>query len=65
MNVEIWPDKTSQPIVLEAKNTYKKGGMYCVYAVDGRVHKYPLVSLFRVIEDYGYHGGSQKEEERC
>ena len=57
MKVEIWMDETSQPIVLEAKNTYTKGPLYCVYTKDGNVHKFPVERLFRVVEDYGAHGG--------
>ena len=37
------------------ENTYTKGPMYCVMFTieEERVtHKYPLVSLFRVTEDY-------------
>lgn len=55
MRVEIQRNETSQPIVYEVENAYTKGPMYCVFFVkDGiRVtHKFPLCSLFRVIEDY-------------
>lgn len=56
MKVEIQRNETSQPIVYEsAINAYTKGPMYCVlFEKDGRrtTHKYPLLSLFRVIEDY-------------
>ncbi len=57
MKIEIQRNETSMPIVYEnALNAYTKGPMYCVlFEKDGerKTHKYPLVSLFRVIEDYG------------
>lgn len=56
MKVEVQRNETSQPIVYEdIENAYTKGPMYCVMLVkDGKrmTHKYPLVSIFRVIEDY-------------
>ena len=55
--VEVWLDETSEPIVHVAKSTYTKGPMFCVYCEDGKVHKYPVQRLFRVVEDYGTHGG--------
>jgi len=55
MNIEIQRNETSQPLVYEALNAYTKGPMYCVlFEKDGKriTHKFPLCSLFRVIEDY-------------
>lgn len=56
MRVEIQRNETSQPIVYEAAlNAYTKGPMYCVlFERDGKriTHKFPLCSIFRVIEDY-------------
>tara|TARA_R110000851_G_scaffold116912_4_gene243417 strand:- start:1131 stop:1316 length:186 start_codon:yes stop_codon:yes gene_type:complete len=56
MRIEIQRNETSQPIVYEiVENAYTKGPMYCVmFLKDGMrmTHKYPLISLFRVIEDY-------------
>ena len=56
MKIEIQRNETSYPIVYEdIENAYTKGNMYCVMFVkDGKrkTHKYPLCSLFRVIEDY-------------
>ena len=56
MRVEIHRNETSQPISYEALNAYTKGNMYCVLAEEGDgswvVHKYPLCSLFRVVEEY-------------
>jgi hypothetical protein len=56
VRIEIQRNETSCPIVYEnAANAYTKGQMYCVlFEMDGKriTHKYPLCSLFRVIEDY-------------
>lgn len=56
MRIEIQRNETSEPIIYEnVINAYTKGPMYCVlFLKDGerKTHKYPLVSLFRVIEDY-------------
>ncbi len=56
LNIEIQRNETSRPIVYEgAINAFTKGGMYVVLFDRGgeRVsHKYPLCSLFRVIESY-------------
>jgi len=56
MRIEIQRNETSEPIVYEsAINAYTKGPMYCVlFEKDGvrKTHKFPLISLFRVIEDY-------------
>lgn len=53
INVEVWLDETSQPLCYEAKNTYTKGLLYCVYCIDGNVVKFPIDHIFRVVEDYG------------
>lgn len=43
----------SQPIeYADVKNAYTKDGMYCLYLTTGVVHKFPLVGIFRVTEDY-------------
>lgn len=56
MNIKIQRNETSQELPYEnVINAYTKGNMYCVlFEKDGKrvVHKYPLSSLFRVIEDY-------------
>jgi len=56
MKIEIQRNETSFPIVYEdVINAYTKGPMYCVmFEKNGKrvTHKYPLASLFRVIEDY-------------
>jgi hypothetical protein len=56
MNIEIQRNETSQPILYhDVINAYTKGPMYCIlFEKDGKriTHKFPLCSLFRVIEDY-------------
>ena len=56
MKIKIQRNETSYPIVYEnVLNAYTKGPMYCIlFEKDGErlTHKYPLVSLFRVIESY-------------
>jgi hypothetical protein len=55
IHIEIQRNETSHPLVYEALNAYTKGPMYCVLIEKGgkRVtHKFPICSLFRVIEDY-------------
>ena len=57
MKIEIQRLGTSKPIVYEdVENAYTKEALYCVLMQDkeGRrvTHKYPLCSLFRIIEDY-------------
>jgi hypothetical protein len=52
MDVKIDFMETSTPLEFpEALNTYTKGPMFCVYA-DGRVHKFPVAHIFRVVETY-------------
>lgn len=47
----------SQPIKYEAViNTYQKGDLFCLYMVGERVAKFPIADIFRIEEDYGYHG---------
>ena len=56
MRIEIQRNETSQPIIYDdALNAYTKGPVYCVmFMKEGKrmTHKYPLVTIFRVIEDY-------------
>lgn len=53
--IEIQRNETSYPIIYkDVENAYTKGNMYCIMFVkDGKrlTHKYPLCSLFRVVED--------------
>jgi len=59
--VEVWLDETSEPIIHIAHNTYTKGYLYCVYAGDDKVYKYPVQHIFRIVEDYGTHGGKHED----
>ena len=56
MKIQIQRNETSQPLVYDGVlNAYTKGLMYCVLIEKDGVrvtHKFPLCSLFRVIEDY-------------
>ena len=56
MKIEIQRNETSQPLEYnDVINAYTKGPMYCVmFEKEGKrvTHKFPLISLFRVIEDY-------------
>ncbi len=56
-SIEIQRNETSHPIEYkDVINSYTKGPMYCVlFEKDGQrlTHKYPLCSIFRVIESYG------------
>lgn len=52
MILEIHLLSQSQPIVYTGvKNAYTKDGLYCVY-IEDKVHKYPLVNIFRITESY-------------
>jgi hypothetical protein len=54
MKVIVHLENQSQAIEYDnAKNTYQKGDLFCVYLETGIVHKYPIAKIFRVIEDYG------------
>lgn len=55
MKIEVHRNETSQALTYEAENAYTKGAMYCILIIkDGKsvVHKFPLCSLFRVVEEY-------------
>jgi hypothetical protein len=56
MKIKIQRNETSYPIEYkDVENAYTKGNMYCVMFIKDNkrvTHKYPLCSLFRVVEDY-------------
>jgi hypothetical protein len=56
LRVSIHRNEASQPIeYADAISAYTKGPMYCVLVIDAGVkvvYKYPLCSLFRVVENY-------------
>jgi hypothetical protein len=57
MKVEVQLYQSSNAIPYDnAINCYTKGPMYCIlFERDGErvTHKYPVVNIFRIIEDYG------------
>ncbi len=57
MEIQIHRNETSKPILYnDAINAYTKGQLYCVmlmYKGQLETHKYPLCSIFRIIESYG------------
>ena len=50
MKVNVWFDKTSQPILHDAITTYQKGDLFCVRLVSGVTVKYPINHIFRIEE---------------
>ena len=50
--IEVHLLSQSRPIErsTSVKNTYTKEGMYCIMFLDGKVEKYPLCNIFRVVE---------------
>jgi hypothetical protein len=57
MKIEIQREESSNPIVYDnVINAYTKGKLYCVLFVNTAgqrvTHKFPICSLFRIIEDY-------------
>ena len=57
ITVTVQLKESSQPIVYEnAINTYQKGSFFVIY-VEGEIsYKHPIETIWRVKEDYGYHG---------
>ena len=57
MKVILWLKESSEPLEYECvKNTYTKGDLFCVYLDNEKVHKFPINTIFRIVEDYGHHG---------
>lgn len=57
INVTVHLKEQSQPLEYkEAINTYEKGSFFCVYCQGEKVYKHPIRDIWRVKEDYGYHG---------
>jgi hypothetical protein len=47
----------SQPIEYkDVVNTFQKGSLYCLYLSTEVSVKFPIADIFRIEEDYGYHG---------
>jgi len=53
MKVLVFLRETSQPVEYDnVINTYQKGDFFCIYFDKNKVHKYPVISIWRVEEDY-------------
>ena len=51
MTIEIWNQQSNVPVVRKnVRSTYTKGPLFCVMMEDGKVEKYPVMHLFRVVE---------------
>ena len=51
MRVDVHLLHQSQPVHFdEVRNTYQKGDFFCVMSQTGRVAKFPLLHVFRVLE---------------
>jgi len=37
-------------------NTYQKGSFYVLYTADEKSFKHPIETIWRIKEEYGYHG---------
>lgn len=59
MKVVLRLKEASEPMFFDVKNAYIKGSMYCMRLDDGTL-KFPLCSVFSVLESGGY--SSQKAE---
>ena len=57
ITIAVQLNESSQPIIhKDVINTYTKGPLYCIYTKDEKTFKYPVASIWRVVEGYGYHG---------
>lgn len=58
ITVKVHLKAQSQPVPhMSVVNTYTKDGLFCVLESDDYVYKYPVIDIFRVVEDYGTHRG--------
>ena len=61
ISVSVQLKESSQPLIYHAvMNTYQKGSFYCIYTVDELSYKHPIDTIWRIKEDYGYHGRDKK-----
>ena len=57
IRVNVQLKESSQPVVYEnVLNTYQKGDLFVIYTKDERSYKHPINSIWRIVEEYGYHG---------
>lgn len=62
MEVEILFHSSSTPKIIEATAVYTKGALLCIELADSNVIiKYPLVNVFSVAHEHGFHLGTSKE----
>jgi len=52
MRLKVHLISQSKPVEhIEVINTYIKSGMYCILLPNEEVYKYPMINIFRVIEN--------------
>ena len=61
--VEVYLHKLNVPMRHPNAQTYEKGHMFCVREIEtGKVFKYPIQTIYRIVESYGsYEWGRKKE----
>ncbi len=49
--------ETSQLIIYDdVINTYQKGDLFVIYTKEKKSYKHPIATIWRIIENYGFHG---------
>lgn len=57
ISVSVHLKETSQPIIHDnVINIYQKGDLFILYTDNEKSFKYPIANIWRIIEDYGFHG---------
>ena len=57
ITVSVQLKESSQPIVYKGVlNTYQKGDIFVIYTEDEKSYKHPMATIWRIVEEYGYHG---------
>ena len=57
IKVSVQLKESSQPIIYKmVLNTYQKGDLFVIYTKDEKSYKHPINTIWRVVEEYGYHG---------
>ena len=44
--------QSQKMIYTQVKNTYTKDGLFCILLESGIAHKFPLVNIFRITDNY-------------
>jgi len=61
ITVSVQLRESSQPIVYEnVLNSYQKGDLFVIYTDDEKSYKHPMDTIWRVVEEYGYHGRDKR-----